>query len=117
MGEEEFPGELEPGDKQMELEAAEPGIHQHNIEREKLQKKKKRNWNWGYNIFNSNYSQRCRLLFIIEQAILIMLIRETLIINNRRFLFGGAFFFFLCILKTRCVMADDTHWLFVQKFE
>lgn len=42
MGEEEFPGELEPSDKQMELEAAEPGIHQHNIEKEKLQTKKKR---------------------------------------------------------------------------
>lgn len=41
MGEEEFPGELEPGDKQMELEAAEHGIHQHNIEKEKLQTKKK----------------------------------------------------------------------------
>lgn len=42
MGEEEFPGELEPSDKQMELEAAEPGIHQHNIEKEKLQTKKKK---------------------------------------------------------------------------
>lgn len=44
-----------------------------------------------------------------------MLIRAALIINDRRFLFAGHFF--LCILKTWCVTADDTHWLFVQKFE